>query len=285
MKATKLLAVAVMAAGLLMFSAAAYADVCDLTGEGGGDQTMVGQYCNDSSTPAGINGAYFQVIDPQATGSGLIDPFVRVSPGGSATESHAYNTTVNNTLDVDSTDQFNHELILADVPIVDIGGTDYYEFVLDANESSGGQIAEEYLSIDEIQVFWSGTPNQSVETFDGSGVLQLADATLVYRLDAGTDSVILLDYSINEGSGSGDMNMYIPVSVFNTGDPFNAYVYLYTHFGGEGIQGDRNYGQSDGFEEWTHREAEPVPEPMTLLLLGTGLLGVGRQVRRRMKKS
>lgn len=206
-----------------------------------------------------LNGAYFVQIDPQSTGTGVIESFVEIY-GAGVTE--AYNTTVDGTLDNGSSDQFNHEMLLADIPLVSLNGGSYYEFLLDVDQTG----ANPYLSLDEIQIFRSGTANQSVETFNAQGLLELADASLAYRLDSGgADNWIWLDYSLNSGSGSGDMFMYVPTSVITGGD----YVYLYSRFG-------ENYFANDGFEEWAIIAGQEcvIPEPATMALMVMGLAGM-----------
>jgi hypothetical protein len=252
LKSLKILAVL---AGLLAFNGLAYAGICDLTID------------NAECT---INTAIFQQVDDQATGTGLVDPFVRISPGGNDTTEQGYNTTLSEgptpVLNTDFTDQYNHELLLADVPQVEIDGVWYYEFVLDINENVQGPGDNEFLSLDEVQLFQTSIGNQNVTSF-AAGDPNIIDINgdLVYDLDSNADNVVLLNYLFEHGSGSGDMNMYIPVSAF---DGEGEYVILYSAFGylGEdpnnidGYSAHRNYSAADGFEEWTHREATtPIP--------------------------
>jgi len=83
-------------------------------------------------------------------------------------------------------------------------------------------------------------------------------------MDAGGDSYIKLNYGLNTGSGSGDMFAYIRTSLFTGG----TYVYLYSQFGS-------NFANNDGYEEWgAVRGTAAVPEPASLLLMGSGLMGL-----------
>jgi hypothetical protein len=121
-------------------------------------------------------------------------------------------------------------------------------------------------------------------------------------MDGLTDNdsnTILLDFSLNKGSGSGDMTMLVPDSLFVGGG--NSVV-LYSHFGGGSFKGI-NFGDNDGFEEWfvcqdkqknllacttdgqTSASFGQTPEPASMFLFGMGLvLGAARLSNRAKRK-
>lgn len=232
-----------------------------------------------------INGATFAQGSIQPAGSGVIDPFVRISTNDA--QEAAYNTTVNNVLDNDSTDTWNHAITVGQVGFIDVGGGILkMRFILDINEPNADN--KQLLNLDEVQIFVSTIANQSVETFDGSGVLGLASSSLVYRMDLGGDNTVILNYNNASGQGETDMTLDIPKSLFDSGlaalnlttsaDKNNAFIYLYSAFGSPPNLND------SGYEEWAKQGTGSVynggggggniPEPATLALMGLGLLGL-----------
>jgi hypothetical protein len=209
-------------------------------------------------------GALYKQIDPLPTGTGFVDPFLRLQSQGVGKTTEGYGTS-GRPFEFDEKNPlgFTHDLLLSDVGVFTLDGVKYREFLLDINESSGHD--RERVSLDRLLIFEA--PDGGRTGFPGLG-------TLLYDLDAGgIDRWILLDYSLSTGSGSGDMALYIPDSLFSGLD----YVYLYSRFGD-------HYTVDAGFEEWWTREGESttIPEPSLVLMLGAGFATV--MARRRSRK-
>jgi hypothetical protein len=231
-------------------------------------------------TTAGASGtigiATFQQINPQSTGTGVIDPFLRIQAQGNETAEGAYNTggaLANPPFQQQGSGQaWNTDLLLSAVPIVN--GS--YQFMLDINQTGANPL----LSLNQLQVFRTSTPGQTAGSVSANGYLTGIVGNSVYDMNpgGGLANGVKLDFSLNSGSGSGDMFLYIPTSAFAgvAGD----YVVLYSHFGAPGT-----YSSNDGFEEWATLTGTPVPEPTTVvagaLLLLPFAVSTIRTIRKR----
>jgi hypothetical protein len=219
------------------------ATIVDLTGS------------NNSGT---INGGTFSFADQQPTGTGVIDPFLRVQ--NSPTE-QGYNTSGGTPFD-DKAGPWTHNIQLSDLQntTVSIGGTNYFKLLLDINEPNG---AKSLISLDSLSFYTSGVGSKTTLDINQLG-------TLRWSLDGAGDSHVLLDAARNHGSGSGDMYAYIPVSAF-AGASDSDYVYMFTRFGDQ-MSADAT--TAGGFEEWTIiKNLTPIPE-MNALFPIVGLLAV-----------
>jgi hypothetical protein len=222
------------------------------------------------------NGGFFQQVPVQPTGSGVIDSFVRIK--NKVTE-EGFNTGVSK-LALDNLNQggtnFNHDIQLNSVPLVNLGGTDYYQFLLDIDEAEGGQDhSKGLISLFELEIWTRSTP---IIDFAGDvGVLtdltgSGADKKWDLDLGADGDSVIELDSYLNPGNGKGDMFAYIPAS--SLGNDGSSYVYLYSKFGSP----FQNSG--GGYEEWSTVQRNNVPDggaTVALMGLALGGLSLGRR--------
>jgi hypothetical protein len=269
----------------------AQADVIDLT-------TVGAQGCDPSATGVGM--FCVQQISPKATGTGVINSFLRVDGNNNPTES-GYNDNVVTPLDDVGGHTF--DVLLSDVPIVTFNGMQYRQFFLDINQTHDNPL----LSLNQVQIFvgtvdatlatMGGTPCDSKEgtgtdpscTSTTSPDITLSGETQVFAINGpgafddsstGSSHSILLNYALNSGSGSGDMFLYVPIADFS-GVPDSDFVTLYSQFGAP----PGTAGQNDGYEEWATVKGGPTSVPdggMTLVLLGGALVAV-EGLRRRFR--
>lgn len=226
-----------------------------------------------ATTSGSVNGAYFERVPNNGVpaGTGNINSFVRLQSPGNATEEEGYNTDGRPLrFDENNSPQFTRSLKLSDIPIIDVAGILYRQFILDINEPNASQQDPDLPKVDltELQLFLGNAGNLLTANntpFAGFG----SNAYSVFDLDgAGEATVNLFDF--NPGSGRYDLFAYIPDSLF-TGP--NEYVYLYSKF----------TGAEGGFEEWAVGTPNTVPVPTPALL--PGLIGMGIAALRKKKQA
>jgi len=207
--------------------------------------------------------AIFTTDFTQPAGTGVLDPFLTIQKKG---VEQGYNTSApQGVFDTKREPQYNHELRLSDLATVNIGGTDYYSFLLDINEPNGGNKSQ--ISLDMLKIFTTTQARQTTTNVESLGVKR-------FDLDLPSDSYIKYDDQ-NHGSGQADIAFFIPTASFLTGP--NAarptdLVYMYQRFG-DNISADFDGSTQGGFEETAIGfGVTPIPEVPAALPLA-GVLG------------
>lgn len=244
---------------------------------------------NSGTISDGTNTATFVFDKTQPSGTGVLDPFLRVQRNGTE---QGYNTTQPNAGALPFQEIFGiwtHDLSFGSMQVVN--GT--YNFVLDIGEpvSTAQGSQQSLISLDGLKLYVTNTPGQNSNSVDGNGDANGISGTLLWNMDALADNYVLLDANRdgNPGNGVSDMLMQIPTSVFS-GVTSSQYIILWSRFG---LMDAANAGaESFGtFEEWANLTTSngggggggggSIPEPASLLLMGAGLIGLSLARRRK----
>jgi hypothetical protein len=223
-----------------------------------------------------VNGAFFSTTDHQSTGTGLLSPFLQVQRNSGEEGFNHSNGSGSGMDDEKQIGSHTTDILLGNVRVVTnpagAAPGSYYEFLLDVNQTGANPL----LSIDNLRFYtksgaFSAASIDSATTSGNDSLAFLdANATLRYNLDSSDiGNEVLLNYSLNSGSGSGDAFIYIPTSSF-AGALSTDQLYLYATMGHKS-----GYQSNDGFEEFATRAPLLAPDAGTsVALLGVSMLSL-----------
>ena len=255
-----------------------------------------------------LNGAIFEVYGAGSSGTGVINPFLRLHDVGNGDNiERAYNSGYpQNNFPPGFINQpgfdpvggnFTYNITLGDVGKETIGGTDYRTFLLDLNETNNG--SNNQISLSQFKIFLDADSDLVWTSFPDDAFFD----RLVYSLDSNGDNTAVLN-DLFSGSGKYDVKIRIPDSMF-VNAPATAYLYLYAQFEGLTIGNNSYDGPDGGFEEFAAlntfggpgpvgppgggsgggvgitEEPSTVPEPASLVLWLASACGLGMAWRKR----
>jgi hypothetical protein len=278
----------VAAAAVLLSASSASANLLDLVvpypqaglSFAGGTKNSV-----DGITSQTGSGVIYSTIDTLPAGTGVFDPFLTYQH--KETE-QGYNTSQGGSgqgfLDDKRVTQWTHDLHVGDLAVITrANGLQYYAFELDANETGAGN-KNRLLSIDDIRIYTHKDDRAGLVQDDATKVDLLGNLVYAQNATLGVkDNYVLIDASNSEGgqtsgSGSSDMILYVPKSLFDAvqGHAASDYLYFYT-INGAHDEADNTIDSEAGFEEWRAVVGvQAVPDSgNTVTLLGLSLLGFG----------
>ncbi|MBA7686254.1 hypothetical protein ES703_94697 [subsurface metagenome] len=120
----------------------------------------------ESSHPIHDGAIIYSFTPDDSTGTGYWHSVLRLSANTPAIK--GYNSDYKHDMEFDEDFSWTESILLTDVPIVEVGGTNYREFQLDINQTGNGE--EPLLTIDQLEVWLSDdaptTPGYSYDWDD-----------------------------------------------------------------------------------------------------------------------
>jgi hypothetical protein len=230
------------------------------------------------STTALPGGASVVQVNPQSTGTGVFQPFLR-EDSNSGVEAGLNSDAKKPPFD-DIAGKWTHSLFFGQLVPVTVSGTSYIQLRLDLNQVGTGTNPKAAISLTDFRIYLGNTAfpvyDPVAKTFSSGSV------TPVYDLDGfGNDNTVNLQSGYNSGSGTGDYYFYIPTSAFGANPDPQSFFYLYAQFGTLSPDAT-HYEANDGFEEWSTvlnpnvapPVTNPVPAPPALVLGLVGAVGL-----------
>ncbi|WP_340587236.1 DUF7507 domain-containing protein, partial [Erythrobacter alti] len=216
-------------------------DLIDLSGDSKDDVDL-----RIDGSAAIINGAIVETGSVNA-GTGNFNDFLGVQNTGTE---FGFNTDTPDPSNphIKTSSNFTKTIKLSEIAVITIDGVDYYQFLLDVNESNANP-TQQQISLDSFKLYTS--TDATIST-----LAQLQAQHLAFDMDnvdpgnAATeyDVSVLFTDAYSSGSGRSDLSILVPVDALETqgGGPADTYLYLYTEFG---YAGD-DYRTDATFEEW-----------------------------------
>ncbi len=205
-----------------------------------------------------INGALFELKAVGEAGTGQFTPYVRLDKAGGITFGH--NSSGRKLLNHENASTtWTTDLLLSEIPVIEVDGVLYYEFLLDIQEPNNGDFIcgtaganATCVSLDDFQLYADGMGG-NLET----DPTQLGD--FIWGMDDGLDTQITFT-DLNNGQSVSDLQVLVPASYFEAViDPADlaecsfgsttceTYIYHWSEFGAT-VEMDAS------FAEWGVRE-------------------------------
>jgi hypothetical protein len=192
-----------------------------------------------------VDGVVFQQADPQPTGVGVINDFLRIQSNSGL--EHGYNSDARPVQLDEKKDHHTRSIRLNELPRVTAGGTDYRVILLGVNQNQASPL----ISLDELRLYVS---DARFEAGYNVSTKHLGSLSAVWELG---DNWVKLNSALSSGNGSGDMFLFVPEQLLTSGVGENPFVYLYSRFG-------VNHEANGGFEQWAPGVGASLPANSSL---------------------